>query len=400
MKKTFIMPFLLAITLLFSCGGKGSESSDVVSKSSSASSSQPPIQSSTGSSSAVTPKPELHGFAVYAKVPTSWSKPNLWAWQDGGDGINAYPSIAWPGRAMIADSANDGWYYLTVPSYVNMVIINANQGGTDGVQTDGVKINSANVWFSDFVESEVPATSSAPASKKYTVTPAYTKATIGDVKSYEPVNYAYAYVPNDWKTAKLYGEKGNKDPEELTIALQTDGWFDGLVSYNYDSFYLTNGGTGTAFKKSASITVKSDIGVNPYYLVVADEKDTAGTYKISIQYTKPTINVKTYLMHASVPSSWTEPHLWAWNNASGTGAFTTWPGEKLVKNGDYFDYDIPTFCDAIIINDGGVQNGVKSDTVVQTTDLKDVEAKECWITIGAVDSEGKYVSSVSYAKPE
>lgn len=401
MKKTFIMPLLLATTLLVSCGGNGaSSSSEMDSKSSDTSvPSSTSSASSTSSSSIPTPKPTLNGFAIYAKVPTTWTNPNLWAWQDGGDGTNAYPSISWPGRAMIADTTNAGWYYLTVPSYVNMVIINANQGGDSGIQTDGVKIDSKNVWFSDFVESDVPATETTSASKKYTLTPSYTQATTGDIKTYEPVNFAYVYIPNDWKTAKLFGIKGTEAAEELAITLQTDGWFTGLVSYNYDSFYLTNGGTGDSLKTSVSVSPKQDIGVNPYYMVVADEKDTSGLYKTSIQYTKPTIDVKTYVMHAIVPASWTEPHLWAWNNASGTGAFTTWPGEKLTKNGDYFDYEVPTFCDSIIINDGGVQNGVKGDTVIQTVDLKDVEAKECWITVGDINAEGKYASSVVYTKP-
>ena len=44
---------------------------------------------------------------VYAKLPSDWSDPHLWAWAD--DGTNAFD--AWPGGEMEADSNNDGWYY-------------------------------------------------------------------------------------------------------------------------------------------------------------------------------------------------------------------------------------------------------------------------------------------------
>lgn len=406
MKKALVMSLLLAAPLIAACGGTTASSSSTSSSQSKASSTTSSssktstASSSTSSTVTIDPKPTLEGFAIYAKVPETWTKPNVWGWKDGGDGINAFPSISWPGKAMIADTANAGWYYLTVPSYVNHVIINANQGSDTAIQSEAAEIESKNVWFSSFASTEVAAEGSEPAKTIYTITPGYTKETTGEVKAYEPMNYAYVYIPNDWKSAKMYGVKGQENAVELALTLQTDGWFTELVSYNYDYYYLTNGGTGTALKTSANIITKTDIGVNPFYVVVKDEKDaTSGLYKIDLTYTKPTINVKTYLLHASVPASWTEPHIWAWNNASGTGAFTTWPGEKLEASGDFFDYNVPTFCDAIIINDGGVQNGVKGDSVLQTTDLKDVEAKECWVRIGEANTDGKFAASVSYTTP-
>lgn len=48
---------------------------------------------------------------VYAKLPSDWSDPHLWAWAD--DGTNAFD--AWPGGEMEADSNNDGWYYCWIP---------------------------------------------------------------------------------------------------------------------------------------------------------------------------------------------------------------------------------------------------------------------------------------------
>ena len=57
---------------------------------------------------------------VVAQVPSDWEAPHLWAWAD--DGTNAF--AAQPGEEM--ESLGDGWYYTYVPSFVQNVIVNAN----------------------------------------------------------------------------------------------------------------------------------------------------------------------------------------------------------------------------------------------------------------------------------
>ena len=76
---------------------------------------------------------------VYAKLPSDWSDPHLWAWAD--DGTNAFD--AWPGGEMEADSNNDGWYYCWIPETTNNIIINANDAA---VQTSDYKLESKNAW--------------------------------------------------------------------------------------------------------------------------------------------------------------------------------------------------------------------------------------------------------------
>ena len=73
---------------------------------------------------------------VYAQVPEDWENPCVWAWD--ADGNSAFE--AWPGEAMQADSANEGWYYLYVPKGMTSVIINANEGS---VQTADLATNDA-----------------------------------------------------------------------------------------------------------------------------------------------------------------------------------------------------------------------------------------------------------------
>lgn len=55
---------------------------------------------------------------IYAKLPSDWSAPHLWAWAD--DGTNAFD--AWPGGEMEADSNNDGWYYCWIPENTNNIM--------------------------------------------------------------------------------------------------------------------------------------------------------------------------------------------------------------------------------------------------------------------------------------
>ena len=78
--------------------------------------------------------PVAEDITVYAKVPEDWAEPCLWAWSHP-DGTNAF--VSWPGEAFTA--GEDGWYSLTVPGWINSVIVNAN-GGT--VQTTDLRVDT------------------------------------------------------------------------------------------------------------------------------------------------------------------------------------------------------------------------------------------------------------------
>ena len=77
-------------------------------------------------------------FVVHAQVDDSWENPCIWAWS-APDGTNAFD--AWPGYDMTDDG--DGWYSAKVPTWVNSIIINANDGS---VQTEDIGIDAAEVW--------------------------------------------------------------------------------------------------------------------------------------------------------------------------------------------------------------------------------------------------------------
>jgi len=81
-------------------------------------------------------------IAVHAKVPASWNNPCLWAWLDP-QGTNVFAK--WPGGEMRGKSGE--WYTLKTPSWVNAIIINANNGS---VQTKDLKNleHGKEVWVS------------------------------------------------------------------------------------------------------------------------------------------------------------------------------------------------------------------------------------------------------------
>ena len=63
-----------------------------------------------------------------------------WAWS-APDGTNAF--AAWPGEALT--EAEDGWYTIQVPGWINSVIINGNEGS---VQTSDLSVEpGSELWI-------------------------------------------------------------------------------------------------------------------------------------------------------------------------------------------------------------------------------------------------------------
>jgi LPXTG-motif cell wall-anchored protein len=81
-------------------------------------------------------------FTVHAKAPSAWAEPGLWAWS-APDGTNVF--AAWPGEKLTKDDANEGWFYYSIPSWTNSIII--NEGVDGGGQTADVSIESKELWI-------------------------------------------------------------------------------------------------------------------------------------------------------------------------------------------------------------------------------------------------------------
>ena len=81
--------------------------------------------------------PDIH---VNVQAPADWEAPCLWAWS-APDGTNAF--AAWPGEPFAA--GEEGWLTLSVPGWINSVIVNGNEGG---VQTTDISVETGkDIWL-------------------------------------------------------------------------------------------------------------------------------------------------------------------------------------------------------------------------------------------------------------
>lgn len=405
MKKS-LFPVLgaAALLILAGCGETGTSSSAAPSEGSSEE-----IAVSSSSSEAETTgeptvyptfddleaEPDTTGYSISFKAPAGWENPCLWAWTNDG-GANAFPGMAWPGRAM--EEAADGWYQLAVPTRVDMVIIAANQGTEAAIQSEGLLIEGKDVWF-DGVTDGTANNEDGTTRPTHNLTALYeAPAGAPAAKAYESEAYFGVHVPNAWRTANVYGVDAEGKATLIPTELDSDGYrFMGFASSKYASYYVTDGGSRT----SVNFTLRKNNGNSAWFADVGeyliDGKNEAG---IVAYDTKPMPPSDTYRLEVSVPETWTEPYLWAWNKESGVGMFSTWPGEALEKISDgKFAYDVSTTCDQIIISIDD-PNSEDEAARLQTADLLeniDTSKETVYATVsGETDDTGKYLLTISY----
>ncbi len=297
---------------------------------------------------------------VLVKVPEGWEAPNCWAWAD--DGTNAF--AAWPGEAF--EAWTEGWYYIYVPSFVQNIIVNANQGTDNAIQTDGIVVEAGKEVWITIAEDKTAIVSYEPQLR-------------GDVPEYVEKFTVHAYVPLSWKSVNMWAwsaPDGTNAFEAWPGEAMTegeDGWFTGKAPTWINSLII-NGNEGTV--QTADITVEG----KELWLTVYEDL----TYELS--YEDPNKAVPNIKIHAQVPADWAAPHCWAWSAPDGTNAFNAWPGEALTQEGDWYTIEAPGWINSVIINanEGGIQ----------TADLSVEPGKEVWVVVTDKDN-----ATVSYEEP-
>lgn len=297
---------------------------------------------------------------VVVKVPEGWDAPHAWAWAD--DGTNAF--AAWPGEEM--EPLAEGWYYIYVPGFVQNVIVNANQGTDAAVQTDGIVVEaSKEVWIT--VAEDATASASYEAQLR------------GEIPAYVEKFVVHTYVPLSWKTVNLWAwsaPDGTNAFEAWPGAEMTegeDGWFTGKVPTWVNSL-IVNGNEGSVQTEDISIEAKE------LWITVYEDL----TYELS--YEDPNKAVDNITVYAQVPADWEAPCCWAWSAPDGTNAFSSWPGEALTLDGDWYTIQVPGWINSVIING--------KEGTVQTTDLSVETGKDVWIVV--TDPEN---AAVNYEEP-
>lgn len=197
--------------------------------------------------------------AVYVQVPQDWENPCVWAWDD--DGNNAFE--AWPGEEMEADSANEGWYYIWVPTWVNHVIVNANDGNVQTAEQvlDGEKDCWITVTDADNAE----------------VT--YDKQTTGETPEYVEKFAIHAKVDAGWENPCLWAwsapdgtnafaswpGEALEEGENGWLIKEVPGWVNSII---------VNGNEGSVQTSDISVDTGKDI-----WLVVKDADNFEVSYE-------------------------------------------------------------------------------------------------------------------------
>lgn len=302
---------------------------------------------------------ETEMVPVVANVPADWEEPHLWAWAD--DGTNAF--AAWPGEAM--EELGDGWYYCYVPSYVQNVIVNANNGTDNATQTDGVIVEAGKAVWLTVAEDKT-------ASVSY-------EAQTGDVPEYVEKFVVHAYVPLTWETVNMWAWSAPDGtnafaawPGEAMVEGE-NGWFTAKAPTWVNSL-IVNGNEGSVQTEDISIEAKE------LWLTVYEDL----TYDLS--YEDPEKAVENVTVYAQVPADWSAPGCWAWSAPDGTNAFASWPGESLVLDGEWYTIEVPGWINSVIIN--------ANEGTVQTSDLSVEAGKDVWVVVA--DAEN---ATVSYEEP-
>ena len=191
-------------------------------------------------------------FLIHAKVDDSWENPNLWAWS-APDETNAFE--AWPGKAMTA--GEDGWYTAKAPTWVNSIIINANNGD---VQTEDLSIDPAEIW--------VTVAEDGTADFSYTDPE---KAEIPNVT-------VHVKAPSDWENPNLWAWSAPDGTNAFASwpgeALEeNNGWLTKEIPGWVNSI-IVNGNDGSVQTSDISIETEKDV-----WVVVTDAENYEVTYE-------------------------------------------------------------------------------------------------------------------------
>lgn len=299
--------------------------------------------------------------AIYVQVPDDWSNPCVWAWDD--DGNNAFE--AWPGEAADADPANEGWYYIWVPSWANHVIVNANEGA---VQTDEQILDGTNAWITISAADQVEVS--------------YDQQTTGEIPEYVEKFVVHAQVDASWENPCIWawsapdGTNAFEAWPGYALSDDGEGWYSAKVPVWVNSIII-NANEGAVQTEDISIDAAE------VWVTVDAEGKSDFSYVDPNKEEVPNITV-----HVVAPADWEAPCLWAWSAPDGTNIYSTWPGEALEEgeNG-WLTKEIPGWVNSIIVN--------ANEGSVQTQDVSVEVGKDVWLVV--TDGE---TYEVSYEEPD
>ncbi|MBZ4671412.1 MAG: hypothetical protein JG769_1716 [Oscillospiraceae bacterium] len=190
-------------------------------------------------------------FVVHAYVPLSWKTVNIWAWS-APDGKNAFEK--WPGDPM--KEGEDGWFTGKVPTWINSLIINGNEGS---VQTKDIAVESKELWITVYDDLTYNLSYENPNKAVKNIT----------VHAQVPADWSgpccWAWSAPDGTNAfdKWPGKAMTKDGDWYTI--EVPGWINSVI---------INAKDGSIQTSDLSVEAGKDI-----WVVVNNDKNATVTYE-------------------------------------------------------------------------------------------------------------------------
>ena len=177
-------------------------------------------------------------FTVHAYVPQDWDSVHMWAWSEAKE-KDAFD--AWPGNTMAPDA--NGWYTCQIPSWVDSIIVNGNEGN---VQTADISVESKELWIVVYADLSYEISYDGPIEVPQTTT-------------------VFAYIPEDWANPSCWAWSEADDVNAFDAwpgeAMTQNGEWYTVEVPNWVDHVIINGNSGEVQTADLPIEPGKDIWV-------------------------------------------------------------------------------------------------------------------------------------------
>lgn len=314
------------------------------------------------------PTVEYVTLTVYSVDP-NWSDLYFWGWNSE---TMENLSAEFPGEAM---HRSGNVYTLEIPLWVDSAVLYADSCGEQSadmdIYTGGDIWIIVNLTYINILDREPTAEElepETPGPETFTV-----HAYVDNSLCHWGIPYCWAW--NQETLENLYAEW----PGEAMTS-EGGGWYTIELPATVDAIVVSGLDVQTP---DFLLDGEEEVWV----VCNSGDDAVAYSYEPSGSELLPPSVPETFTIHAMVPAHWENPGCWAWQQ-DGEDVFEEWPGEAMVKDGDWYTIEIPSWADCFIIN--------ANDGATQTDDGILYGVGDIWVLVS--DEYSYYYDSVPTAE--